>query len=45
VALDARTGAVVYQALVGGGYWDFAFDGRGRALVLRYAPPELVVLE
>lgn len=46
VAFEPRTGEVVYQALVGGGFWDFAFDGRGRALVLRYGSrPELVLLE
>ncbi len=46
VAFDPRTGAIVYQALVGGGVWDFAFDGRGHALALRYGiAPELVVLE
>ncbi|MEZ0229231.1 MAG: hypothetical protein ACAI25_11450, partial [Planctomycetota bacterium] len=36
IAFAPRTGEIVYQALVGAGIWDFAFDGRGHALALRY---------
>jgi len=45
VAFEPRTGKIVYQALVGGGYWEFAFDGKGHALALCHGTKELVVLE
>jgi hypothetical protein len=45
VAFDARRGDVLLQALVGTGMWDFAFDGKGNALVLGYGTREIVVIE
>ncbi len=45
IAYDARSGQVVLQALVGPGMWDFAFDGKGNALVLNYGTREIVVIE
>jgi outer membrane protein assembly factor BamB len=45
VAFDPRSGAIVLQALVGPGMWDFAFDGKGNALVLNYGTREIVVVE
>jgi hypothetical protein len=45
VAFEPRTGKIVYQALVGGGYWEFAFDGKGHTLALCHGTRELVILE
>jgi hypothetical protein len=47
VALDPETGKAMVTALVGARYWDFAFAGGGRIVVLRHdmGAPELVVVE
>ncbi len=45
VAFEPRSGEIVYQALVGPHFWDFAFDGKGHAVVLNYGSRELLLLE